>query len=427
MFPLRKELSCREISSMQFDKATELEKQQPSKPKTTPKQRRQSIFFMGRQASASSTAAAEKENAEPDANCPIYASKNKILRRKSIFEPSVSVEISDDNTSPAHQPLVVAEVEHNTCPAVPPTPPPMMPSTMPAAATASGSAFNYPPQATTSAPFSLSPTYLNTTTTTAGHWANERKNSLIHEIRVMSPRNSLSGIFYSSSIISVRNASLNDDSLQMKIDEDVEENSSGGGVDVDEDSNASTPPPLPPTTTEAAEATSLPTKLKNVTSDFVNKNRKFCIWFKWTAWMTERQEYSLFLFSKENRVRAYCLSLADHPYFDYVVLIFISFNCITLAMERPKIPPWSKERDFLSVANYLFTFVFAVEMLIKVIAKGLFYGREAYFHNGWNIMDGSLVGISLFDIFLSFFAQRSPRIFGILRVFRLLRSLRPLR
>lgn len=42
-------------------------------------------------------------------------------------------------------------------------------------------------------------------------------------------------------------------------------------------------------------------------------------------------------------------------------------------------------------------------------------------------MDGSLVAVSLLDLFLSFIAQKSPKIFGILRVFRLLRSLRPLR
>ena len=42
-------------------------------------------------------------------------------------------------------------------------------------------------------------------------------------------------------------------------------------------------------------------------------------------------------------------------------------------------------------------------------------------------MDGLLVAVSLFDLTLSMIAQRSPRILGILRVFRLLRSLRPLR
>ena len=41
-------------------------------------------------------------------------------------------------------------------------------------------------------------------------------------------------------------------------------------------------------------------------------------------------------------------------------------NCITLAMERPNIPPDSHERFFLSTCNYIFTVVFTVEMFVKV-------------------------------------------------------------
>ena len=35
-------------------------------------------------------------------------------------------------------------------------------------------------------------------------------------------------------------------------------------------------------------------------------------------------------------------------------------------MERPNIPPDSYERIFLATANYIFTFVFVVEMFVKV-------------------------------------------------------------
>lgn len=66
-------------------------------------------------------------------------------------------------------------------------------------------------------------------------------------------------------------------------------------------------------------------------------------------------------------------------------------------------------------------------MLIKVISKGLYIGQFAYLKSGWNKMDGILVVISLIDAFVTLTARSSPKIFGILRVFRLLRTLRPLR
>lgn len=66
-----------------------------------------------------------------------------------------------------------------------------------------------------------------------------------------------------------------------------------------------------------------------------------------------------------------CKWLVDQKWFDNVVLLFIAMNCITLAMERPNIPPESTERFFLSTTNYLFTVVFTTEMLIKVTLKFL--------------------------------------------------------
>ncbi|XP_049868679.1 voltage-dependent T-type calcium channel subunit alpha-1G-like isoform X3 [Pectinophora gossypiella] len=146
-----------------------------------------------------------------------------------------------------------------------------------------------------------------------------------------------------------------------------------------------------------------------------------------TGCLKEKEDYSLYIFAPDNKMRRFCTWMVTRGWFDNIVLLFIALNCITLAMERPNIPPDSKERAFLSSANYVFTVVFAVEMFIKVVASGMFYGPEAYFTSGWNIMDGSLVIISIIDLLMSLVSESSPRIFGILRVFRLLRSLRPLR
>lgn len=46
----------------------------------------------------------------------------------------------------------------------------------------------------------------------------------------------------------------------------------------------------------------------------------------------------------------------------------------------------------------------------------MLYGPDAYFTSGWNIMDGSLVIISIIDLSMSLLSSSSPRIFGILRV-----------
>ncbi|XP_074649472.1 voltage-dependent T-type calcium channel subunit alpha-1H-like [Tubulanus polymorphus] len=140
-----------------------------------------------------------------------------------------------------------------------------------------------------------------------------------------------------------------------------------------------------------------------------------------------RMEWACYILPPEHRFRQLCQHLVTRKWFDYTVLFFIALNCITLAMERPSIPPRSAERVFLTMANYVFTVVFSFEMAVKVSAKGFVLGRHAYLKSGWNIMDGFLVIISLIDIMITWIAGSSSRIFGILRVFRLLRTLRPLR
>ncbi|XP_014476134.1 PREDICTED: voltage-dependent T-type calcium channel subunit alpha-1G isoform X2 [Dinoponera quadriceps] len=159
----------------------------------------------------------------------------------------------------------------------------------------------------------------------------------------------------------------------------------------------------------------------------IERIKKIFMFFEPKGCLKERDDYSLYLFPPNNRFRILCRWFVDQKWFDNVVLLFIGLNCITLAMERPNIPPDSRERLFLSTANYIFTAVFAIEMFIKVVASGMLYGSDAYFTSGWNIMDGSLVIISIIDLSMSLLSSSSPRIFGILRVFRLLRSLRPLR
>ncbi|XP_057605213.1 voltage-dependent T-type calcium channel subunit alpha-1H isoform X3 [Hippopotamus amphibius kiboko] len=140
-----------------------------------------------------------------------------------------------------------------------------------------------------------------------------------------------------------------------------------------------------------------------------------------------REPWALYLFSPQNRFRASCQKIITHKMFDHVVLVFIFLNCITIALERPDIEPGSTERAFLSVSNYIFTAIFVVEMMVKVVALGLVSGEHAYLQSSWNVLDGLLVLVSLVDIVVAMASAGGAKILGILRVLRLLRTLRPLR
>ncbi|XP_053707243.1 voltage-dependent T-type calcium channel subunit alpha-1I isoform X1 [Synchiropus splendidus] len=142
-------------------------------------------------------------------------------------------------------------------------------------------------------------------------------------------------------------------------------------------------------------------------------------------WCETREDWSIFLFSPQNKFRQMCQSIIAHKLFDYVVLVFIFSNCITVALERPKIHQGSLERIFLTISNYIFTAIFVGEMTLKVVSMGLYMGEQAYLRSSWNILDGFLVFVSLIDIVVSM--AGGAKILGVLRVLRLLRTLRPLR
>ncbi|CAF3665036.1 unnamed protein product, partial [Rotaria sp. Silwood1] len=151
----------------------------------------------------------------------------------------------------------------------------------------------------------------------------------------------------------------------------------------------------------------------------------------------KRKNYSLYIFSPENRLRQTFKCLVVKRSFDHITLFFIALNCITLTMERPSISAISFERHFLNITNIIFTIIFTIEMMTKVIANGLICGSDTYFHNRWNVMDGLLVIISIIDLATMHRgtvvtssnpeSEGATRIFSMLRVFRLLRTLRPLR
>ncbi len=72
--------------------------------------------------------------------------------------------------------------------------------------------------------------------------------------------------------------------------------------------------------------------------------------------------------------------------------------------------------------DLIITIVFTFEVVIKLIGKGIFFcGKRSYFKSVWNILDFTIVLISLISII---FSNDSLKIFKILRMIRVLRPLR---
>ncbi|XP_071321698.1 voltage-dependent T-type calcium channel subunit alpha-1I isoform X2 [Trachinotus anak] len=170
-----------------------------------------------------------------------------------------------------------------------------------------------------------------------------------------------------------------------------------------------------------------PTVIGSAPTDTNNDNKSWSSVQRALHWCRQHEDWSFFVLSPQNRFRIFCQRVICHTVFDNVILLFILLSCVTIAMERPGIDPTSTERRILNLSNYVFSAVFMIEMLFKVLALGLVYGKDSYCRSSWNTVDGLLVILSFVDIIVSLASTGKNNKLGILKVLRLLRTLRPLR
>jgi hypothetical protein len=113
--------------------------------------------------------------------------------------------------------------------------------------------------------------------------------------------------------------------------------------------------------------------------------------------------------------------------FDVTILLLIVINILAMGMQYEQISTSLQEK--MNIANYIFTAVFVLEALFKIIA----FGFTTYIHNSWNQFDLFVVMSSLLHILMNDFLNTDnstailaygPQIIKSMRILRLSRLLR---
>ncbi|CAK6975913.1 LOW QUALITY PROTEIN: voltage-dependent L-type calcium channel subunit alpha-1D-like [Scomber scombrus] len=129
---------------------------------------------------------------------------------------------------------------------------------------------------------------------------------------------------------------------------------------------------------------------------------------------------AFFCLSKTNPIRVGCHFLIHHHIFTNLILVFIILSSCSLAAEDP-IRAHSFRNNVLGYADYAFTSIFTVEILLKMIVHGAFLHQGSFCRNWFNLLDLLVVSVSL----VSFFLHSSA--ISVVKILRVLRVLRPLR
>ncbi len=134
------------------------------------------------------------------------------------------------------------------------------------------------------------------------------------------------------------------------------------------------------------------------------------------------QSNSLCCMPPDNAFRSSVFAITSHPVFDRLVLLLILVSSVTLAIDNPLHDPDGATARAVFVIDIMLTVLFTIEMMLKIIALGLVMHKESYLRSGWNVLDGTIVIISIISL-----AMEGNSALSSLRALRALRALRPLR
>lgn len=106
-------------------------------------------------------------------------------------------------------------------------------------------------------------------------------------------------------------------------------------------------------------------------------------------------ENSMWLFSKNNRIRILCFKLSTSQKMEnlWLLIIFLSEVKIIIDTYFPINPP-----EILSKLDYVSFGFFTIELVIKIISAGFFLEKGSYLRNPWNKLDFIIIVFYFFDI-----------------------------
>jgi len=135
---------------------------------------------------------------------------------------------------------------------------------------------------------------------------------------------------------------------------------------------------------------------------------------------------SMFILSNTNPIRVFCHDIVNLRYFDFFIMIVIGLSSIALAAEDP-VNESSATNEMLNKIDYVFTFIFTIEMLLKVIDQGIIIHPGSYCRDIWNIMDATVVICAWAGFIMKLVGQPGGQNLNTMKSLRVLRVLRPLK
>ncbi|CEM21952.1 unnamed protein product [Vitrella brassicaformis CCMP3155] len=158
-----------------------------------------------------------------------------------------------------------------------------------------------------------------------------------------------------------------------------------------------------------------------------------CFWFAlvWVINAVKRVHEiprSWLVFHNDSAVRQMAKRVVSDKRFDSAILVCIVLSSVAMAWDNPLDDPDDPEQWFLFYFNIVMTFIFTVEFMLKTVANGFCFAKNAYLRDAWNWLDFFIVAdLANQESKLTGKDSQGDNSLSSLKSLRAFRALRPLR
>jgi len=138
------------------------------------------------------------------------------------------------------------------------------------------------------------------------------------------------------------------------------------------------------------------------------------------------QTNTLFVCFPGNPIRIVVYKIVSSKHFDNIILVFILISSAFLAFEDTTNRK-ATINIILTYFDYVFTSIFLLEVILKIINYGVILHEGSYFRDAWNFIDALVVSCAIASLVLDSKDSDSHKSQKVVKVLRVLRVLRPIK
>ncbi|XP_056390863.1 sodium channel protein type 2 subunit alpha-like isoform X2 [Hyla sarda] len=119
---------------------------------------------------------------------------------------------------------------------------------------------------------------------------------------------------------------------------------------------------------------------------------------------------ALYILTPFNPIRKAAIKILVHSLFSMFIMCTILTNCVFMTMSNP--PEWAKN------VEYMFTGIYTLESLIKILARGFCLDKFTFLRDPWNWLDFSVILLAYITEFVNLGNVSALRTFRVLRALK---------